>query len=212
VARIFPDPPRNSRIEITYDAEDNPRLSWPPDSAGVGRWVAAAFLGFWLCGWAGGEVFAVSVLLGMVGFPVPAPGKAVGGGNGDLALFLIGWLSVWTLGGAAALWTFYCLVRGPLPESVILGRDVLRYDPGTPLSSEAVGPRAGRVRNRLQFRGGPVWELPWSEAGPIRLDRVGARQRLTVDHGADPIEIGRSLREPEREWLAQVLRAWAGRP
>ena len=40
------------------------------------------------------------------------------------------------------------------------------------------------------------------------LDRVGERQRLAFDSGADRIEIGSALREPEREWLFRVLEAW----
>jgi hypothetical protein len=44
----------------------------------------------------------------------------------------------------------------------------------------------------------------------ITLERVGERQRLTVDVGADRIEFGSYLKEPEREWLATVLRLWAG--
>lgn len=40
------------------------------------------------------------------------------------------------------------------------------------------------------------------------LERVGERQRLRVDLGADRIEIGNLLREPEREWLASQLEGW----
>jgi hypothetical protein len=40
------------------------------------------------------------------------------------------------------------------------------------------------------------------------LDRVGERQRLTFDRGADRVEIGADLREPEREWLFAVLHRW----
>ena len=31
---------------------------------------------------------------------------------------------------------------------------------------------------------------------------------MRYDLGADRIEIGRYLREPEKEWLAQVIREW----
>jgi hypothetical protein len=31
-----------------------------------------------------------------------------------------------------------------------------------------------------------------------------------LDWGAERVEIGRRLREPGREWLAEVLRRWAG--
>jgi len=40
------------------------------------------------------------------------------------------------------------------------------------------------------------------------LDRVGERQRLCFDRGADRFEIGSCLREPEREWLFDVLSEW----
>jgi hypothetical protein len=49
-------------------------------------------------------------------------------------------------------------------------------------------------------------------ATSLLLDRVGERQRLTVDGGGERVEIGHALREPEREWLHEVLRAWAGMP
>ena len=40
------------------------------------------------------------------------------------------------------------------------------------------------------------------------LERIGERQRLRVDLGADRLEIGSLLREPEREWLAVQLQNW----
>jgi hypothetical protein len=50
--------------------------------------------------------------------------------------------------------------------------------------------------------------VPRGEVSNIRLDTVEARQRLTFDRGADRIEVGEYLREPEREWLYQVLSSW----
>lgn len=44
--------------------------------------------------------------------------------------------------------------------------------------------------------------------GPFTLERVGERQRLRVDHGRNRLEIGTLLSEPEREWLAEELKAW----
>jgi hypothetical protein len=40
------------------------------------------------------------------------------------------------------------------------------------------------------------------------LKHLADRQRLSLDIGADRIEIGESLREPEREWLFAVLEGW----
>ena len=45
----------------------------------------------------------------------------------------------------------------------------------------------------------------WNEIEQFHLERVGERQRLTFDLGAKRIEIGRTLDEPEREWLAEEL-------
>lgn len=56
------------------------------------------------------------------------------------------------------------------------------------------------------------YAVPRGEIGDISLSRIGEHQRLTVDHGADRIEIGMLLREPEREWLAAVLHAWRDQP
>lgn len=52
------------------------------------KWAAVVFIAVWLCGWAAGEVFAISEFLGG-GFP---------------ALFLIIWLVPWTLAGLGCMW------------------------------------------------------------------------------------------------------------
>jgi len=93
---------------------------------GVGRFFGAAFLAFWLCGWAAGEAFALYVLVNglralLTGSP-PTGGDepknigaavAVGG-------FLLIWLAFWTIGGLAAirellrsLWAEDCLSVQP---------------------------------------------------------------------------------------------------
>src|SRR5262249_43062570 len=77
-------------------------------SRGVGRWFVAAFLLFWLAGWAAGEAFAISILLSALapwirlafhGLPrIPS-------GPGGLVVvgFVLLWLSIWTLGGIGAI-------------------------------------------------------------------------------------------------------------
>jgi hypothetical protein len=77
--------------------------------AGAARFISAAFLIFWLCGWAVGEGVALwfltkGILALMNGAPFEegrppmaiGPALAIGG-------FLLLWLSLWTLGGIAAL-------------------------------------------------------------------------------------------------------------
>ena len=59
------------------------------------------------------------------------------------------------------------------------------------------------------FRREKRTEIARRNAGAIKLERVGERLRLSIDQGADRTEIGKPLREPEKEWLATVLREWA---
>lgn len=65
--------------------------------------------------------------------------------------------------------------------------------------TEAFG-RIFRRRQRI--------EIAKNELGSVVLERIGERQRLYFDPGADRIEIGEHLREPEREWLAAVIQSW----
>jgi hypothetical protein len=207
----IPPPPADSCFVVDVDDNNRPRLSWRGAEGGIARYAAAAFLGFWLCGWAVGEFFAIGMLLSMVfgiggiGFQGPA-----GGGELCVSLFLFGWLGGWTVGGAAAIYAFYSLVRPRQPERLVFGPDALDYDPGTSLLWPP---------NRQEMRQNPfaMWKqararrIPRAQAGKVLVERVGERQRLTIDVGAERVEIGPSLSEPEREWLADVLRAWAGK-
>jgi hypothetical protein len=76
---------------------------------GPGRFFGASFLTVWLCGWAAGEIFVLTVLvLGAIslitGNPVgpmkdaPEPGPALIGGA-----FLLFWFAGWTVGGIMAI-------------------------------------------------------------------------------------------------------------
>lgn len=63
------------------------------------NWFILLFLGFWICGWAVGEVMApVSFLSGK------APTEAI--------IFMIAWLGMWTVGGAFAIYAWLWQVAG----------------------------------------------------------------------------------------------------
>jgi len=93
------------------------------DVTGIGRFFSAAFLVVWLAGWAVGEAFALWFLAvgarALVTGQPPEPGRA--SLRPELALpvglFLLFWLSLWTLGGVMA---------GRELLRILFGRDRIR--------------------------------------------------------------------------------------
>ncbi len=186
------------------DDFDGRTYHWKKPSGGPPRFFVAAFLIFWLGGWAIALVATLNQLL--QGNPR--------GGQG----FLLFWLGGWTIGGGVAIYMLYLLLRPPQPESVTLGLASFRYDSGSAAINLFFNPwyKMGHYNSQWPFpRMFPRrkrLEIHRSELGPVVLERVGERQRLCFDNGADRIEIGEQLREPEREWLAAVIEAWKGTP
>jgi hypothetical protein len=108
--------------------------------------------------------------------------------------------------------------RRARPEVLTLGADYFRHELGRPggwMSAVdryfiyGIGNR--RATWRWLLPGPPlIVELPKEDLGEIVLERVAGQVRLRYDVGAERIEIGRCLSEPEKEWLAEVLREWQG--
>jgi class 3 adenylate cyclase len=80
--------------------------------SGIGRFVHAAFLSVWLAGWVVGETFALGMLAAILGWMTgllsePRPAWVLdlvaGSGAAFAFLFLVLWLTLWTVGGIAAL-------------------------------------------------------------------------------------------------------------
>jgi len=183
--------PGNSWITAEADGEGRLTLRWKSRDARPrsDRWMGIAHLSVFLAIWATGEVLtivmALTFLLGGV------PGLELVGG------FLLCWLTGWTAAGLVVLGYLWRLLRGPSEERVTLSPTALRHDPG-------------RYFDGRDVCDGLSSDVPLAEVGAIRLERIEEVQRLTVGCGAAQIEFGPTLREPEREWLAQVLRTWVG--
>ncbi len=106
------------------------------------------------------------------------------------------------------------MLRPRRDESITLGIHELRYDPG--LCTQDVFRLIGQEKASTDTA--LLAAMPMRRQKPVVinkadleefvLDRAGERQRLTFDVGADRIEIGAFLREPEREWLFLVLEEW----
>jgi hypothetical protein len=165
------------------------------------RFPIAAFLAFWLCGWAVGEVAALAFLLGPLATPIleglrellpghwPRPPRVDGFLPWPVLAFLAAWLSLWTWGGLGAMWE---LLR------LLAGSDRFTVRPGEFTWRRAAGPFG---RHRL-FTAPEVTAL---FAEP-RRSRVVARVRgkeILLSSGT-PANVA--------EWLAARLRSALGLP
>jgi hypothetical protein len=115
--------------------------------SGIGRYVIAAFLSVWLVGWIVTEVIVITMLgtiFGSIGgvFPEYLSGWSAdlvkSGGVAVALLFVFFWLTLWTIGGLAALTQ---LMRS------LVGEDVI----GVTASGFELVRRAGPFRRRYAF-------------------------------------------------------------
>ncbi|HEX4639008.1 MAG TPA: hypothetical protein VH170_05935 [Chthoniobacterales bacterium] len=145
-------------------------------STGLGRFFGAAFLGVWLVGWLAGETFALW-MLGAGGWSFftgqpPSAGRnpvnlgvAIAGG-----LFLLFWLSFWTLGGVAAIWEFLRLLFGK--DRFEVTSDAVKIDNGYGLFHSTKDLRRDEV---VRFYNRPNRAALCADTfrGSIELSRVG---------------------------------------
>lgn len=185
----LPAKPINSTIEVQNDF-NSVSLSWKNPRGGWSRFATLIFLLGWMGGWFVGEVSAIRSIL-----------------SGDPNLFIIFWVIAWSAGGVFAAAMIFKLARPSRRESIVLDMLYLFHDPGTePLSS--FNKSDGNLNALDLLRPRQSHRFAKKEIGEIRLERIGERQRLSIDHGAKRIELGTYLEEPEREWLYSVLKSW----
>jgi hypothetical protein len=91
-------------VDVTYEGPERWTATLRP--SGAGRWMQLAFLSFWLCGWALGEITVIVILaMSLLGL-----GEAVDDPPALVLLFLLFWLAGWTFGGISALRAALALV------------------------------------------------------------------------------------------------------
>jgi len=180
-----PTPTIGRNDDIAYEARLRRR--------GIGRYVSAAFLGVWLCGWLLGECFALWVLIGGAIALVSGESSASDGGPVQLsaavaiALFLLVWLAFWTLGGIAA--------------ATQLLRELWGEDRITTTSDSLVLEwRAGPFRRRRTIARGEIVDL-------VLLPRG---RGLVVDTARERVEAAQLGSEQEWRALAVDLRRELG--
>jgi len=141
---------------------------------GPGRFFVAGFLSFWLCGWLAGEIFALSVLWRLL-----ASGLATGQWALPAVLFLMVWVSLWSVGGAVALRH----VLGALwsEDRLVLGADgsLVREAHRGPFHRSRALPRQEIRRfhvGQVGAWGGPL--MAELAGRPLEITRLGSpRQR-----------------------------------
>ena len=186
----LPPKPPGSIVEV-QQSHNSVVLSWKSrQSGGCMRYGVLIFLLAWMGGWVLGETSAVRALL-----------------KGDGGAFLLFWLVGWTVGGIFCATMIYRLARPSRPERVTLELLHLIHQPA--IEPANIFSWHDKESNLFEiFKPRKIRRMAKQEIGEIRIDRVGERQRLSLDYAAKRIEIGASLEEPEREWLFSVLQTW----
>lgn len=165
------------------------------------RFPVAAFLVFWLCGWAIGEVVALAFLLGPLATPIleglrelmpgrwPHPPRVDGFLPWPVLVFLAAWLSFWTWGGLGAIWE---LLR------ILAGSDRFTVRPGAFTLRRAAGP-FGRRRT-------------FSAPEVTALFAEPRRSRVVARVGGKEVLLSSGTPANVAEWLAARLRSALGLP
>jgi hypothetical protein len=143
------------------------------------RYFGALFLAAWLCGWVIGEavaLFGVFSILHTVLFPEllpgwqPPHGLGVGAGSLALLLFLLAWLTLWTMGGVFA---FGELLRslGGVDRIWVEGGDLHLQSGFGPFHQDRLLPRDS-VRRVYMTKGQPGLAVA-TDRGEMVLSRFG---------------------------------------
>lgn len=164
------------------------------------NWFAIAFLGFWLMGWAFGEI----AVLGVVGTSIFAAlsGKATEASAGFLGVsgFLLIWLAGWTVGGGFALYTFFWQVAGKevievSNSAITIAQKIFSFS--RPKEYESTHIQALRVSPPIQSM-----FSPWSNAG--RFWGIGDGL-IAFDYGAKTYRFGSGLDEAEAKMILSEI-------
>ncbi len=162
------------------------------------------FLGFWLIGWAIGEISVLGILIGSIfGFldnthgtsSSSIPSAAAGG------LFFILWLIGWTVGGGFALYAFFWQLTGKEKievsnDSVKIRRAIYRFGKISEyLTSHIKGMRVSPVTI------GNNW-LGWSGAASFWGISGG---HLVFDYGSKTIRFGGGVDEAEARQILEEI-------
>ena len=180
-------PPDNSTILVATNGRDQ-IISIPYPKRPFANYLLGIFVLCWLGGWAFGEITAAYQL---VTRPFGGP-----------TAFVAFWLCAWTVGGIFAMLMVRRIFRRSVPEVIRLDAAGVSHDPGLPPF-------------KMPSYGASAWTQLFSKRTERRFDRMQLKSlrlrdgdthnRLTVDAGAQRVEIGSAATDVEREWLFKLL-------
>ncbi|RNJ43752.1 hypothetical protein B5V01_13920 [Mesorhizobium erdmanii] len=180
-------PPDNSTILVATNGRDQ-IISIPYPKRPFANYLIGIFVLCWLGGWAFGEITAAYQLAT----------RPFGGPTAFVAF----WLCAWTVGGIFAMLMVRRIFRRPVPEVIRLDAAGVSHDPGLPPF-------------KMPSYGTSAWTQLFSKRTERRFDRMQLKSlrlrdgdthnRLTVDAGAQRVEIGSAATDVEREWLFKLL-------
>lgn len=166
------------------------------------NWFMILFLGFWLMGWAVGEITVTGALVaGVV--------KVINGGLDDIAskgagafggLFMIAWLGAWTVGGAFAIYAWLWQVKGV--EEVVIAHDGFCIKRRTPVWTRTKNYHLHEVKSlRASQAQASIFDMSrgmefWGISGGV----------LAFDYGAKTVRFGIGLDEAEAKQILGDVR------
>lgn len=174
--------PADSRITIA-DTPQGLRIVMPCRRS----WLVVCFLGFWICGWAVGEVMVTRQLL-----------------NGDAPplgeVFMLTWLGAWTVGGLLAIYAWLWQV---------MGKEMLTVHGQTFKTRRDIGGFGfDKEYDLVQMRDVRVGQLsvnPFEFSSSLQLWGVGGGV-IVFNYGARIYRFGAGLDETEAKQIVTTIK------
>jgi hypothetical protein len=187
--------PEGSQIETNFTSQGID-IQWKNPDNLIYRFGLVAFMLFWLGGWISAETETAKKLWSAFQQGIP------------LEKFQIFWLFGWTVGGIFALTFLFRFLRCAGRTKLLLGINELTYKPSNPPITELLLNKTKQGGNPFVFIGEKTIKAKKQDINKLQLSYAGERLRLTFDIGAQRIEVGEYLTEPEKEWLHKTIENW----
>jgi hypothetical protein len=179
-------PPEGSYLIVSQSGRD--ATISIPNPIKVSQFGSGLFLLAWLGGWAVGEYFVLTELIS-------------GSGPTGVKAFMLFWLAGWTIGGVFAMAQAYRIFAPPKPETISLDAGGITHNTGSRPAAKWRGLSWGALTGQ-----GYETRIDRRMLPTLQLREMASHNRLTVDVGANRIELAPAATDVEREWLLEVIR------